>query len=50
MIEFYFDQHVPAAITRGVRRLGINVLTALEDERPDAADEELLARAQWHLL
>ena len=45
MIEFYFDQHVPAAIARGVRRLGISVLTALEDRHPDAADEELLARA-----
>ena len=45
MIEFYFDQHVPAAIARGVRRMGISVLTALEDRHPDAADEELLARA-----
>lgn len=45
MIAFYFDQHVPSAIARGARRLGIDVLTALEDGRSDARDEELLARA-----
>lgn len=45
MIAFYFDQHVPSAIARGARRLGVDVLTALEDGRPEAGDEELLVRA-----
>jgi len=44
-LPLYVDHHVRAAVTKGLRRRGIDVLTAFEDERPDAADDELLARA-----
>lgn len=44
-LTVYMDVHVPAAITSGLRRLGINVLTAQEDARDRASDEELLERA-----
>jgi hypothetical protein len=39
------DQHVRVAATKGLRRRGIDVLTAYEDGRATASDEELLARA-----
>jgi hypothetical protein len=42
---YYMDVHVPAAITAGIRRRGVEVLTSQEDATRRAADEELLGRA-----
>jgi predicted nuclease of predicted toxin-antitoxin system len=39
------DVHVPAPITRQLKRRGVDVLTAQEDGRPRAPDDELLDRA-----
>jgi hypothetical protein len=39
------DHQVPAAITRGLRRRGVQVITALEDGTDRAGDELLLQRA-----
>ena len=39
------DVHVPAAITRGLRLRGVDVLTAQADGTTQLADAELLARA-----
>src|SRR3972149_3137555 len=39
------DHHVPEAVTLALRRRGIDVITALEDGRERADDEELLNRA-----
>jgi len=44
-LGLYMDQHVPAVITRGLRRAGVDVLPAEEDETRDWIDEELLDRA-----
>jgi Domain of unknown function (DUF5615) len=44
-ISYYMDHHVPAAVTAGLRRLGVDVLTAFEDGWAEAEDEALLARA-----
>jgi len=44
-LTFYMDVHVPAAITTGIRRRGIDVLTSQEDGTRRADDEELLGRA-----
>ena len=41
----YMDVHVPAAITEGLRRRGIDVLTSQEDGTREADDESLLQRA-----
>ncbi len=39
------DVHVPAAITDGLRRAGIDVLTAQDDGAARFTDEDLLHRA-----
>jgi hypothetical protein len=39
------DHHVPAAITSGLRRRGIDCLTAAEDGAERRQDPDLLARA-----
>jgi hypothetical protein len=44
-LAFYMDQHVPAAITRGLRRRGVDVLTTAEDGVADRDDPPLLDRA-----
>src|SRR5215210_4576799 len=44
-ITLYMDQHVPRAITVGLRLRGVDVLTAYEDGTSDLADPELLDRA-----
>ena len=44
-LTFYIDHNVPAAITAGLRRRGVDCLTADEDGRSDRPDEELLQRA-----
>lgn len=40
----YTDVHVPFAITAGLRRRGIDVLTSQEDETQRLNDEEMLVR------
>jgi hypothetical protein len=44
-LSFYFDQHAPAAIARGLRLRGIDVLTAYDDRTNQWPDEQLLLRA-----
>lgn len=41
----YMDVHIPAAITAGLRRRGIDVLTSQEDGTNRLADTALLDRA-----
>jgi hypothetical protein len=45
-IALYADQHVPAAITKGLRQRGVDVLTAQEDGLAAADDEAILERAR----
>jgi hypothetical protein len=40
------DQHVPRAVTEGLRRRGVDVLTAEEDGAAAWADDQLLTRAE----
>jgi hypothetical protein len=40
------DVHVPQAITDQLRRRGVNVLTAIEDDADELPDDELLERVQ----
>jgi hypothetical protein len=44
-LRYYMDVHVPSAITAGLRRRGIDVLTSQDDGTRRAADESLLTRA-----
>lgn len=44
-VALYMDHHVPASITTGLRRRGIDVLTAYEDGAHELPDPELLDRA-----
>src|SRR5947209_5814859 len=44
MVPFYMDHHVPSAITAGLRRRGVDVVTAEEDGSATLADEALLDR------
>jgi predicted nuclease of predicted toxin-antitoxin system len=44
-LSFYMDVHVPAAVTAGLRRRGISVLTSHEDGTDFADDGKLLDRA-----
>jgi len=44
-IKFYLDEHVPAAVARGLRVRGVDVLTVVEARMRGAIDEEHLARA-----
>jgi hypothetical protein len=41
----YMDVHVPGAVTEGLRRRGVNVLTSQEDGTRREADDSLLTRA-----
>ncbi len=45
MLALYMDQHVPAAITSGLRDRGMDVVTAFDDGFAEAQDDALLARA-----
>jgi len=45
MLAFYMDHHVHRSITEGLRRRGIDVITAFEDGREQDDDEALLERA-----
>jgi predicted nuclease of predicted toxin-antitoxin system len=44
-IALYMDQHVPRAITTGLRLRNVDVLTASEDGASAFTDPELLVRA-----
>lgn len=44
-IPLYMDQHVPSAITEGLRERGVDVLTAAEDAAADWSDPDILQRA-----
>jgi hypothetical protein len=44
-LSYYMDHHVRSAITEGLRRRGIDCLTAEEDGAAEAEDEWLLERA-----
>jgi len=41
----YMDVHIPAAVTSGLRRRGIDVLTSQDDGHATDEDAELLQRA-----
>lgn len=40
----YMDVHIPQAITDQLRRRGVDVLTAFDDERQELPDDQLLLR------
>jgi Domain of unknown function (DUF5615) len=44
-IALYMDQHVPRAITLGLRLRGVDVITAHEDGTSEMEDPDLLDRA-----
>lgn len=44
-LAVYMDVHVPAAITAGLRRRSVDVLTSQEDGTDRWADDQLLDRA-----
>jgi hypothetical protein len=44
-LTIYMDVHIPAAITDGLRRNHVDVLTSQEDHTRTAEDEDLLVRA-----
>jgi predicted nuclease of predicted toxin-antitoxin system len=41
-IRFFFDQHIPPAVARGLRRRGVDVLTAQEAGRCGLPDPDQL--------
>jgi hypothetical protein len=45
MLRLYMDAHIKAAITAGVRRRGVDVVTAQDNESTRLEDEALLDRA-----
>jgi predicted nuclease of predicted toxin-antitoxin system len=45
-LGLYMDVHVPLAVVRGLRRRGVDVLTAQEDGTTRLSDPELLRRAR----
>jgi rRNA-processing protein FCF1 len=45
-IPLYMDVHIPIAITAELRRRGVDVLTAQEDDATRMNDDELLERAK----
>ena len=44
-IKFYMDEHVPSAVTKGLRLRGVDVLTAQEAGMLEADDKDHLALA-----
>jgi hypothetical protein len=42
-VRFYFDQHIPSAVARGLRRRGVDVLTAQEADRCSLPDHDQLS-------
>lgn len=52
-IRYYMDEHLPAQVTQGLRRLGIDVLTAQEAGRCGLPDPDQLAFAtaeEWVMV
>lgn len=49
-IRFYFDEHVPQAVADGLRRRGVDVLTAQAAGRSGLPDDEQLAYATQQAL
>lgn len=47
MIPLYMDEHIPRAITNGLRLKGIDLLTVQEDGFSGKADPELLDRSAY---
>ena len=47
MIAYYMDQHVEYAITRGLRRRGVDVLRVQDDGHDQADDDVILDRALY---
>jgi hypothetical protein len=47
MLQLYMDVYVKAVITAGLRRRGIDVVTAQEDGGAHLEDVALLDRWQW---
>ena len=45
-VKLYMDVHVRRAVTQGLRRRGVDVTTAQEDENAHLADDLLLDRAR----
>lgn len=45
MNAFYMDEHVPGAITFGLRQRGVDVLTVQDDRRQGGPDSDLIDRA-----
>jgi predicted nuclease of predicted toxin-antitoxin system len=45
-IRFYIDEHVPAAVSKSLRRRGVDVLTTKEVGRSGLPDDAQLAFAQ----
>lgn len=45
MIAFYMNQHIPRAITEGLRIRGVDVITAYEEGASEIGDPELMDRA-----
>jgi predicted nuclease of predicted toxin-antitoxin system len=45
MVRFYMDENVPGAITRGLLRRSVDVITAQEDGYDNTPDPEVLDRA-----
>ncbi|MBC8117180.1 MAG: DUF5615 family PIN-like protein [Candidatus Saccharimonas sp.] len=44
-IAYYADVHVPSAVTEGLQRREVDVVTSADDGTREWADEELLRRA-----
>ncbi|OZH52134.1 hypothetical protein AFK68_24985 [Hydrocoleum sp. CS-953] len=44
-VPLYMDVHIPIAITQQLRRRGVDVITAIEDDAAELLDDQLLARA-----
>jgi hypothetical protein len=45
-VPLYMDVHVPQAITDQLRRRGVDVLTAIEDDATETPDDQLLERTR----
>ena len=41
MVSLYMDQHVPRAISIGLRLRGVDVVTAFEDSASDMNDSDI---------
>ncbi len=44
-IRFYMDEHVPKAVTEGLRRRGVDVVTVQDEGKASAPDREHIERA-----